>query len=97
MSSDLRIAPDQVKVLVVTLRSSEPGKAAFFWRTEDANSFRGGAMMEFAIEASDDFREYRVPVGEHGNWRGKTITGLRLDPLAHDGTFTVDIRSLRGE
>ncbi len=97
VSSDLEIAPDQVKVLVVALRSNEPGKAAFFWRTEDANSFRGGALREFAIEASDDFREYRVPVGEHGNWRGKTITGLRLDPLSHDGTFTVDIRSIRGE
>ena len=93
----MEIPPDAVKTLIIRLRSKEPGMSAFFWATADANTFRGDAVRTFKIEASDTFREYRVPMADHKNWQGKTITHLRFDPLAHDGTFDVEIQSIRGE
>jgi uncharacterized protein YneR len=94
---ELKIAPNTVKTLVIRLRSNEPGTAAFFWASEDAPSFRGNAVRTFPIEASDDIREYRIPIADHPQWQGKTITCLRFDPLAHDGTYDIQIQSLRGE
>ena len=93
----MEIAPNAVRTLVIRLRSNEPGTAAFFWATADANSFRGNAVRTFKIKASDTFREYRVPIADHPQWKGKTITHLRFDPLAHDGTFDVVVESIRGE
>jgi|APSaa5957512622_1039677.scaffolds.fasta_scaffold213277_1 hypothetical protein len=93
----MEIPPETVKTLVIRLRSNEPGNAAFFWATADANSFRGNAVRTFKIEASDTFREYRVPIADHAQWEGRTITHLRFDPLAHDGTFDVVLESIRGE
>jgi hypothetical protein len=42
-------------------------------------------------------RDYSSPVGNHAQWRGKTITGLRLDPTAGAPGATIRIERIAAE
>jgi hypothetical protein len=80
------------------LASGEP-TAQFFWATSDEPEFRDDKYLDFPIKPDGAWHEYEIPVGTHTKWRGKTITGIRLDPTigAAAPGARVEIDYLRGE
>ena len=80
---------DQVRTLVVRMRSDADDQAQWFWgttmsRQSEANSVR------FPIVGDGRLREYRVDLGGVRTWRG-VITSLRFDPVTKPGVqFAID-------
>lgn len=88
----LRVAGDAVDTVVIRMRSDVGGTGQLYWGTTDAPNVDENKVLTFAVIGDGAFHDYRIPVGEHPRWRGKTITQLRLDPVngAAQGSFAVD-------
>ena len=77
--SACRIPPGAVAAIVVRMRVSAGGGPSIYWTTTDSPSFAEDKVVRFNSTADGQFHEYRISVGSHAMWRGKTITALRLD------------------
>jgi hypothetical protein len=74
------------------MRVSAGHGGQLYWATAASPAIAEDKVLNFPIQADGQFHEYRLEVGRHPLWKGKTITALRLDPGngAREGTFAID-------
>ena len=88
----LRLDGDRCKEVRVRARATTGGGIALFWVTDDSPDWGENKGIHLGLTPGSEFREYMFPVGSHPLWSGKTITGIRLDPMegGAGGNFEVD-------
>ena len=90
----LHVQAGLVDGLVVRVESPLPGNLTLFW-THDASggeSFGGDRSLTVPVPASpDSARSVYFDLRTAANWKGKVITGLRLDPdFPQDTVISID-------
>jgi hypothetical protein len=81
----------------VRLAATAGNAAQFFWTTEDGTNMSPQRQINTEMVGDGQFHEIVFPVGEHPQWKGKTITSIRLDPMSGADKATIDIDWIRGE
>lgn len=51
-----------------------------FWTTSESPDFAEVRSVRAPLVTDGHFHEVMVKVGDHPQWAGKRVTGLRLDP-----------------
>lgn len=93
----VRVAADTVRAIKVRMAVSGGRHAQFFWATQEKPDFAEQRALHFTVTDDGQMRDYSIPVGNHAQWRGKTITGLRLDPAAGPPGSTIRIERITAE
>ncbi|MGA2660194.1 MAG: LamG domain-containing protein [Verrucomicrobiota bacterium] len=77
--------------LSVRSRSATGASIGLYWITQDSPDWAEDKSIHLPFKRGPDFSEYVFDVGRHPLWAGKTIIGLRLDPMDGDtgGEFAV--------
>ena len=91
------IAPGTVNTIVVRMRVSAGASPSIYWTTSDSPAFAEDKVARFPLIADGQFHDYRVDVGSHAMWQGKTITGVRLDPTNGADKAEIGVDFMRGE
>ena len=78
--------------LTVKSQSATGAAIGLYWITEDSPNWAEDKAIHLPFKAGPDFNEYVFEVGQHSLWAGKTIIGIRLDPLdgGNGGEFAVE-------
>jgi hypothetical protein len=88
-----------VREVVVRMRipaGVAPQVAQLYWGTKEAAFFAEERVAVFPITPDGQWHEYRVPVGDHAQWRGHVISMIRLDPIQSGDPVTVEMDWVRG-
>ena len=93
----LQVSAATCRVVVLRMRVSAGQTGQLYWGTTEAPGFSEQRVVVFPLQADGQFHEYRIPVGDHPEWKGRTITELRIDPGngAAKAEFAIDY--VRGE
>jgi len=88
-------AGDRIEIDMAVTDPHGSGGLAVYWGTAEAAGFAPERMM--AAECPSDGRFHRVviPVGTHPQWRGRTITVLRIDPPGNKPGPRIRVRTIR--
>lgn len=88
----LRVAGDRAPALRLGLRVTAGSGGQLFWSTEASPGFDEQRSIRFSLIPDGRFHEYRLELGQHPDWKGQIITGLRLDPTGgvRSGEFSID-------
>lgn len=81
----------------VRLSASAGKDAQFFWGTSDNPGMSEERRVNGKLVADGQFHETVFDVGAHPQWHGKTITIIRLDPMAGAEAARIKIDWIRGE
>lgn len=94
--SMLNVPAATCQAVVLRMRVTAGQMGQLYWATADAPGFSEQRVVGFPLQADGQFHEYRIPVGQHPEWKGRTITELRIDPGngAAKAEFAIDY--LRG-
>ncbi len=92
-----RIDAEAITRIRVRIAVSAGAAAQLFWTTADSPTMAEDKRVDAHLAADGEFREVLFNVGSHPNWRGKTITGIRLDPMAGAEAAKIRIDWIRGE
>lgn len=94
----LRVDGDRVGVVELRMRvqGRDVQRGGLYFTIEDAPNVHSDKLVNFEVVSDGKFHTYRLDVGAHPEWRGHTITGLRLDPIRGSHDAEVDIDSIRG-
>jgi len=92
-----RIPGDSVKRIAVRMRVTAGATGQLYWTTEDSPGYAEDKVIAFPIQADGEFHEYVLDVGSHPLWRGKLITGLRLDPTNNAPDAKIGVDYIRGQ
>ncbi len=93
----VRVAADTIRAIKVRMSVSSGRNAQLFWSTQEQPGFDERRAMHFVVTDDSQMRDYTIPVGNHPQWRGRTITGLRLDPTAGPPGATIRIERISAE
>lgn len=93
----LDLAPDSVKTVVLRLKVSCGDFGQFYFVTAAQPGWSEERCLRVPLRHTEQVQEVRLPVGDHAQWRGQRITGLRLDPEHGAAPGVVEIESIRGE
>ena len=93
----LKVNGDSVDEVVIRMRTPAGIGAQFYWGTVDDPGMAEERVFQIPVTADGEWHEYRIPVGAHPQWRGQTVTAVRLDPLSPGENVTVEIDWIRGE
>ncbi|MBI5394204.1 MAG: hypothetical protein HZA91_02790, partial [Verrucomicrobia bacterium] len=93
----VRVAGDSVGAIKIRMAVSSGRNAQLFWSTQEQPGFDEPRSIHFVVTDDGKMRDYSIPVGGHALWRGKTITGLRLDPAAGPPGSTIRIERISAE
>ncbi len=77
----LRLDASQCSRIAVRARASAGSHIALYWITEDSPSWDEAKSIHRPLQPGTNFSQYLFEVGKHPLWAGKTVTGIRLDPL----------------
>jgi hypothetical protein len=83
--------------LRVQSRSATGASIALYWITEDSPSWTEDKSIHLPFKPGPDFGDYVFEVGRHSLWAGKTITGIRLDPVDGGNGVEFAVKSIRTE
>ena len=88
----LNVSANDCPVIVLRMRVTAGQTGQLYWGTRQAPGFSEQRVVVFPLQADGQFHEYRLPVGEHPQWKGQTITELRIDPGngARQAEFAID-------
>ncbi len=88
----LNVPADRCPVIALRMRVTAGQMGQLYWGTRQAPGFSEQRVVVFPLQADGQFHEYRIPVGEHPQWKGQTITELRIDPGngARQAEFAID-------
>jgi hypothetical protein len=75
-----RFDGDKVQRIRIRLRGTGNRGAQFYWTTLSSPGFDEAKVIRFELPLDGEWREVIIPVGEHPQWQGQTITAIRLDP-----------------
>ncbi len=82
---DLQLSGDDVQTVLVRMRLSQGSAGCqLFWANEDGG-FTAARSTSVPLGPAGQFNEYVFDLSGNSNWRGKTITSLRLDPVGSTG------------
>jgi hypothetical protein len=95
--NNTRVAGDSVRAITVRMAVTGGGRGQFFWSADGDPGFSEGASVHFAVTADGQMHDYKLAVGDHARWRGRTITAVRLDPTGGPAGAVVRIESIRAE
>ncbi len=95
--SPCRIDGSTIPEIRLRMRISAGEQAQFYWITSDSPTMAENKVVRFTIRADGQFHEYRLEVGNHPNWAGKVITGLRFDPTNAAPDARIGIDYIRGK
>lgn len=88
------IEADQLRTLVVRMRSDAEDRAQLFWGTTMAGQSEANSVR-FALVGDGQLHEYQVDLGSVRTWRG-VVTSLRFDPVNKPGVqFAIDSIEVR--
>ena len=78
--------------IAVRARASAGASIALYWITTDSPVWGEDKAIHFPLQSGGGFNQYLFEVDQYPGWAGKTIIGLRLDPLegGTGGDFEVD-------
>ena len=95
--TNCRIDGDSVSRIHVRMSVSAGEGGQWYWTTMDSPDFAEDKVVVFPVQADGKMHDYLIEVGGNPMWKGKTITGVRLDP--ENGTTGADIQVefIRGE
>jgi hypothetical protein len=98
VTTSVRFESRQIPVVTVRLRATANADVQFYWRAE-GGSFSQSTQLTAWYGGNGSWRIIAFNLASNSNWAGKTITGMRLDPIAAAGAdFEVDwIRSASGD
>lgn len=89
--ANCRIEADSVREVVLRIRADGHGSGQFYWTTADEPYFDEGKVLTFSFPPDGAWHEVVLPVGQHPKWKGRTVTGLRIDPVNSAGvSFALD-------
>lgn len=84
---------DEVPVIKVRFKASANQNLQLFWANEDGN-FSGARSLSASYQNVGEWEVVEFPVATSGEWAGKTIHALRIDPVSGEVPFEIDwIRS----
>ena len=88
----LKVNGDRCPAVRVRARATSGQGIALFWVTEDSPEWAENKAIHLGFTPGPGFREHLFDVGKHPLWSGKTITGIRLDPIegGSGGDFEID-------
>jgi hypothetical protein len=92
-----RIAADTIARIHVRMAVSAGTGAQLFWTTADSPAMAEDKSVRIGIQGDGELRDCYFEVGKHAMWRGKTITGIRLDPMVGADEADIAIDFIRGE
>lgn len=86
-----RIAGDTVQSVSLRIRADGHGEGQLYWTTASSPEFAEERVALFSFPPDGEWHEVKISVGAHPQWRGQTITGLRIDPVNAPGVrFAID-------
>ncbi|MBT3374371.1 MAG: hypothetical protein HN742_17730 [Lentisphaerae bacterium] len=88
---------DSVSHIRVRMSASAGSGTQFFWGTAENPGMSEDRRVDGTLVADGQFHETVFDVGAHPQWRGNTITAIRLDPMSGADTGQVKIDWIRGE
>ncbi len=85
----------EVSVLKFDMKTGqgESKNGQIFWTTAEEPKFSEKNSVHFPIQQSDGWVSYQVELNVKPGWAG-TITGLRIDPVAHPSHKSLAIRNI---
>lgn len=95
--SNCRIEGNSVARVHVRMAVSAGAGAELYWTTVDSPQYAEDKTVKIQIRGDGKPHDYYFDVGRHPMWRGKTITGLRLDPMSGADAADIRIDFIRGE
>lgn len=81
MRKGLYIDGDKIKYIDIRTVSETAGNYQLFWSTADEDHFTEAKSVLVNYPTVWEWRVLRFQVGDHPMWKGKRITGLRIDPV----------------
>jgi len=78
---DEPVKGDDYPVLEITMAATAGKSAHFYWATADRPRMCEALSVRFDIIGDGKMHTYRLELGENADWRGKTITHIRLNPV----------------
>ncbi len=72
-----------------------PDAVAVYWGTSEAPGFAPERTAAAECPGDGRFHRISIPVGVHPQWRGRTVTVLRLDPPGNEAGTRVRVRTIR--
>ena len=95
--SRVKVDGNLYKTVKVRAKSNFGNGIAIYWITADSPDWAEDKVIHLPLAPDYRFREFVFEVGRDNMWAGKTITGIRLDPVegGTGGKFEVDY--IRGE
>ncbi len=95
--TNCRVDGDSVARIHVRMSVSAGEKGEWYWTTTDGPDFAEDKTVKFAIQADGKMHDYLIDVGTNPMWRGKAITGVRLDPENGATGSDIQVDFVRGE
>jgi len=92
----LSVPGQAADILVLTMSSTSQGGTSLYFGNE-TGGFDPARTMGVDLPADGQMHTVRVPVGDHAQWAGHTITALRIDPGSGEQAGAVRIDSVRLE
>jgi hypothetical protein len=83
--------------LTVKSQSATGASIGLYWITEDSPLWAEDKSIRLPLKAGPDFSEYVFEVGQHPLWAGKTVIGIRLDPMDGGNGGEFALKSVRAE
>ena len=91
-ASFLTIQGDDINTLTFRYKADRGStRVQLFWSTSENNGFSGTRTVFEDYTGNGEWQEVVLNVSDHAEWKGKTITGLRIDPTNNSNTtFEID-------
>ncbi len=67
--------------LEITMATTAGEQSQFYWATTERPQMCEAMSVRFALESDGKLHTYRLKLAENENWRDKTITHIRLNPI----------------
>ena len=83
--------------LRVKSQSATGASIGLFWITKDSPNWAEDKAIRLPFRPGPAFNEYVFQVGQHSLWAGKTIIGIRLDPVDGGDGGEFAVKSIRTE
>ncbi len=80
-------------LVIVMSGKGTNGMGSIYWGNE-IGSPAPERFVDFSYPADGAFHAVRIPIGEHTQWGGHTITELRIDPANGEPLGEVTLESI---
>ena len=81
VKDNLTFSADKIPGALVRIRLSQGGSLGLFWATSQTSGFTESRSVSVPVVGGDVWQTVLVPLAGHPEWDGKTIKGLRLNPV----------------